>query len=173
MRYTTIIDISDMPEVYRNRTARLLYIHLALAAGYHDEDRDQVRQSLRVMALRAGLTLSAVRHALALLQRAGLVSKDGDVWKVKKWFVDTPPTPRRQPKDRRAAREASSVADKYDDELRKWRENVERAVREMTRADLLAWLDELRDGRSLRHHGAQLTANERNIAWLEGVIKQK
>lgn len=173
MRYTTIIDISDMPEVYRNRTARLLYIHLALAAGYHDEDRDQVRQSLRVMALRAGLTLSAVRHALALLQRAGLVSKDGDVWKVKKWFVDTPPSPRRQPKDRRAAHEASSVADKYDDELRKWRENVERAVREMTRADLLAWLDELRDGRSLRHHGAQLTANERNIAWLEGVIKQK
>lgn len=173
MRYTTIIDISDMPEVYRNRTARLLYIHLALAAGYHDEDRDLVKQSLRVMALRAGLTLSAVRHALALLQRAGLVSKDGDVWRVKKWFVDTPPSPRRQPKDRRAAHEASSVADKYDDELRKWRENVERAVREMTRDELAAWLDELRDGRSLRHHGAQLTANERNIAWLEGVIKQK
>ena len=173
MRYTTIIDISDMPEVYRNRTARLLYMHLSLAAGYHDEDRDLVKQSLRVMALRAGLTLSAVRHALGLLQRAGLVSKDGDVWRVKKWFVDTPPTPRRQPKDRRAAHEASSVADKYDDELRKWRENVERAVREMTRDELAAWLDELRDGRSLRHHGAQLTANERNIAWLEGVIKQK
>lgn len=173
MRYTTVIDISDMPEVYRNQAARLLYIHMALAAGYHDEDRDQIRQSLRVMAARAGLTLSAVRHALGLLQRAGLVSKDGDAWKVKKWFVDTPPTPRRQPKGRRAAHEASSVADKYDDEIRKWRENVERAVREMTRDELEAWLDELRDGRALRHHGAQLTATERNIAWLEGVIKQK
>lgn len=173
MRYTTIIDISDIPEVYRNQAARLLYIHLALAAGYHDEDRDLVKQSLRVMAWRVGLTLSAVRHALGLLQKAGLVSKDGEAWRVKKWFVDTPPTPRRQPKDRKAAHEASSLVDRYDEELRKWRENVERAVREMTRDELAAWLDELRDGRSLRHHGAQLTATERNIAWLEGVVKQK
>lgn len=173
MRYTTIIDISDIPEVYRNQAARLLYIHMALCAGYHDEDRDLVKQSLRVMAWRSGLTLSAVRHALGLLQRSGLVSKDGDAWRIKKWFVDTPPTPRRQPKDRKAAHEAASLVDRYDEELRKWRENVERAVREMTRDELAAWLDELRDGRSLRHHGAQLTATERNIAWLEGVVKQK
>lgn len=173
MRYTTVIDISDMPEVYRNQAARLLYIHMALCAGYHDEDRDQVRQSLRVMAARAGLTLSAVRHALGLLQRAGLVSREADAWKVKKWFVDTPPTPRRQPKDRRAAHEASSVADKAEKELREWRASVEKAVREMTRDELETWLEELRDGRSLRHHGAQLNANARNVEWLEYVIKQK
>lgn len=172
MRYTTVIDISDMPEVYRNQAARLLYIHMALCAGYHDDDRDLVRQSLRVMAARAGLTLSAVRHALGLLQRAGLVSREGEAWKVKKWFVDTPPTPRRQPKDRRAAHEASSIADDYERQLSEWRAKVVRAVREMTRDELETWLAELREGRSLRHHGAQLNANARSIEWLEQVIKQ-
>lgn len=168
-----MIDISDMPEVYRNQAARLLYIHMALCAGYHDDDRDLVRQSLRVMAARAGLTLSAVRHALGLLQRAGLVSREGEAWKVKKWFVDTPPTPRRQPKDRRAAHEASSIADSAERQLSEWQANVLRAVREMTRDELETWLDELRDGRSLRHHGANLNANARNIEWLENVIKHK
>ena len=43
----------------------------------------------------------------------------------------------------------------------------------MTRDELEAWLEELRDGRSLRHHGAQLNANARNVEWLEYVIKQK
>lgn len=168
-----MIDISDMPEVYRNQAARLLYIHMALCAGYHDDDRDLVRQSLRVMAVRAGLTLSAVRHALGLLQRAGLVSREGEAWRVKKWFVDTPPTPRRQPKDRRAAHEASSIADNAERQLNEWQATVMRAVREMTRDELETWLDELRDGRSLRHHGAQLNANAKNIEWLECVIKSK
>lgn len=173
MRYTTVIDISDMPEVYRNQAARLLYIHMALCAGYHDDDRDMVRQSLRVMAVRAGLTLSAVRHALGLLQRAGLVSRESEAWRVKKWFVDTPPTPRRQPKDRRAAHEASSIADNAERQLSEWQATVMQAVREMTRDELETWLDELRDGRSLRHHGAQLNANAKNIEWLECVIKSK
>lgn len=168
-----MIDISDMPEVYRNQAARLLYIHMALCAGYHDDDRDQVRQSLRVMAVRTGLTLSAVRHALGLLQRAGLVSREGDVWRVKKWFVDTPPTPRRQPKDRRAAHEASSIADDAERQLSEWQASVLRAVREMTRDELETWLGELRDGRNLAHHGARLNANARNIEWLEQVIKHK
>lgn len=173
MRYTTVIDISDMPEVYRNQAARLLYIHMALCAGYHDDDRDQLRQSLRAMASRTGLTLSAVRHALGLLQRAGLVSREDTAWRVKKWFVDSPPTPRRQPKDRRAAHEASSIADDYERRISEWRASVERAVREMTRDELEVWLAELREGRSLRHHGAQLNANAKHIEWLECVIKQK
>lgn len=168
-----MIDISDMPEVYRNQAARLLYIHMALCAGYHDDDRDLVRQSLRVMAVRAGLTLSAVRHALGLLQRAGLVSREGEAWRVRKWFVDTPPTPRRQPKDRRAAHEASSIADNAERQLNEWQATVMRAVREMTRDELETWLDELREGRSLRHHGVNLNVNARNIEWLENVIKTK
>lgn len=173
MRYTTVIDISDMPEVYRNQAARLLYIHMALCAGYHDDDRDLVRQSLRVMAVRAGLTLSAVRHALGLLQRAGLVSREGEAWRVKKWFVDTPPTPRRQPKDRRAAHEASSIADDAERQISEYQANVLRAVREMTRDELVTWLEELKEGRSLRHHGVNINANARNVEWLENVIKTK
>ncbi len=168
-----MIDISDMPEVYRNQAARLLYIHMALCAGYHDDDRDLVRQSLRVMAARAGLTLSAVRHALGLLQRAGLVTREGEAWRIKKWFVDTPPTPRRQPKDRRAAHEATIIADNAERQLNEWQANVLRAVREMTRDELETWLAELREGRSLGHHGAHLNANARNIEWLETVIKSK
>lgn len=73
MRYTTIIDIRDFPEVYSNKNAVLLYLHLCLRAGYHAEDRDIVAISVRRLASEVGITYSAARHALAVLRKHQLV----------------------------------------------------------------------------------------------------
>lgn len=88
MRYTTIIDISEIPAIYRNVNARLVYLHLVLKSGYHDNDRDLVRMSLRRIAAETGLSLSAIRHAVSQLERAQLLSRQGDIWFVKKWIIE-------------------------------------------------------------------------------------
>lgn len=83
-RYTTIIDISGA-SCYRSVSARLLYLHLCLKAGYHKEDMDIVHSSLVQLAAGAGLTVSAVRHALSQLESAGLVSREGSALRVTKF----------------------------------------------------------------------------------------
>lgn len=90
MRYTTVIDISEMPAVYRNVNARLVYIHLCLKAGYHDNDRDLVSVSIRALAEALSLTLSATRHALQVLENAGLVMRQGQLLWVRKWVQEQP-----------------------------------------------------------------------------------
>lgn len=88
MRYTTIIDITEIPEVYRSTSARLVYLHLVCASGYHQEDQDQVSKSLRHLAWECGLSLSATRHALALLQRNNLLGRMEDGTLIVKKFVE-------------------------------------------------------------------------------------
>lgn len=88
MRYTTIIDISELPRIYQNINARLVYLHLVLKSGYHDDDRDLIHMSLRRIAAETGLSLSAIRHAVAQLEKAQLLSRQGDLWLVKKWIIE-------------------------------------------------------------------------------------
>lgn len=90
MRYTTIIDIRDFPEVYSNKNAVLLYLHLCLRAGYHADDRDLVRMPVRRLAAELGITYSAVRHSLAVLAKHGLLQiMPSSVLKVCKFVVPT------------------------------------------------------------------------------------
>lgn len=98
MRYTTVIDISEMPEVYRNMTARLIYVHMSLKAGYHDNDRDLVTLSIRRLSADVGVTVSATRHALHLLERSGLLTRDGQTWRIKKWVEEQTITTRAKTK---------------------------------------------------------------------------
>lgn len=74
MRYTTIIDLREWPILYRSPSVRLVHLHLALSSGYHADDRDKSPQSLRQLAAETGLTLSAIRHGLKQLEKAGLIS---------------------------------------------------------------------------------------------------
>ena len=108
MRYTTIIDITEVPAVYRNPSSTRLYIHMALKAGYHDDDRDVLDMSIRNLAAASGLTLSACRHALRILEKAQLITRQGDVWMVKKWLPASPISarPKKGTTDQEAAREA-------------------------------------------------------------------
>ena len=86
MRYTTIIDIRELG-IYRNQATRLLYLHMVLASGYHESDLDQVNISIRGLATQTGLTVSATRHALAVLMKAGIVKREGDHLRVAKYVL--------------------------------------------------------------------------------------
>lgn len=98
MRYTTVIDISEISEIYKNSTARLIYIHMCLKAGYHDADRDLLRLSIRRLSADVGVTVSATRHALRLLERVGLLTREGELWRVKKWVEEQQITTRAKTK---------------------------------------------------------------------------
>lgn len=123
MRYTTIIDITQT-DIYKNVNARLLYLHLCLRAGYHDDDRDLITISIRNLASQVGLTLSAARFAVFQLERAGLLTHNGSVWRVRKWVDEKTITSRKkdaheaqkQAKEK-AAEEARRIqAEKNDEE---------------------------------------------------------
>lgn len=92
MRYTTIIDVRNL-SWYRNPSARLVYIHLVMTAGWHDDDRDIARISYRRLAIEVGLTLSATRHALHQLTTTGMITAIDKGWTVKKWEIPKDITP--------------------------------------------------------------------------------
>lgn len=94
MRYTTIIDLSEYASLYRNHNVRLVYLHMVLKSGWHDEDRDILDQSIRVLAQGTGLSISTVRHALKQLEKSHLIVRQGNVWSVRKWVLQETPTPR-------------------------------------------------------------------------------
>lgn len=94
MRYTTILDIREFPSVWRSVAARQLYVYMCLAAGYEDYNRDELRESIRQLADHSGLTLSACRHALELLQKSRLVVRREKLWKVAKWIQAPTISPR-------------------------------------------------------------------------------
>ena len=105
MRYTTVIDIREFPQIYRNNNAKLVYLHLVLISGYHDEDRDQTPISIRQICYDTGLTISAVRHSLKVLISAGLLTRSGITWTVKKFVLDKPISPRIRSEKKRTAAE--------------------------------------------------------------------
>lgn len=98
MRYTTVIDISENRQLYANHNAVLVYLHLCLRAGYHDQDRDMVAISIRNLARDTGVTVSACRHALKLLMSAGLLTRTAGTWTVKKWVEEQQITTRAKTK---------------------------------------------------------------------------
>lgn len=98
MRYTTVIDISENRQLYANHNAVLVYLHLCLRAGYHDQDRDMVSISIRNLARDTGVTVSACRHAIKLLMGAGLLTRTAGTWTVKKWVEEQQITTRAKTK---------------------------------------------------------------------------
>ena len=96
MRYTTVIDVTEIADVWQNPNITRLYFFMALKCGYHDDDRDILRISLRNLASQASLTLSATRHALKVLETAKLVAHEKEAWRVTKFVLDKKPTSRTQ-----------------------------------------------------------------------------
>lgn len=128
MRYTTIIDITEIPEVYRNHNARLIYLHLTLKSGYRDNDRDMIKISIRNLAMRTGLSVSATRHALTILSRNHLLSRAGESWIVKKWIIEDTITPRAKTRKQQRAQDAAQAQREQQEERQK-REEQERRYR--------------------------------------------
>lgn len=138
MRYTTIIDISEQAGVYRNKNARLIYVHLALKSGYHDDDRDEITISIRALAAAAGCTFSATRHALAQLEAAELIARRGDRIIVKKWVLTKEITSRTQEAAKATARRAAdSAAQEREKEQRRLENTYRRRTREQADEELI------------------------------------
>lgn len=121
MRYTTIIDIFDTP-AWRSSSARLVYFYMCLKCGYHDDDRDIIKISLRELSSRLGLTLSAIRCALPLLISQGLIASAGhSTYQVTKWAEPKEITRRKTKREKEIARI---------DEVRQQEKAMEKAKRE-------------------------------------------
>lgn len=131
MRYTTIIDISEYPAIYRNVNVRLLYLHLVLKSGYHENDRDIADTSLRRLQVETGLTLSAIRHAVKILERSNLISRQGSLINVKKFVLSE--TIESRPKNKRQERAAAA---KQEREQQAVREAQEKAIEAARKAEI-------------------------------------
>ena len=134
MRYTTIIDISEIQPIYRNVNARLVYLHLVLKSGYHDNDRDLVSISLRRIAAEVGLTLSATRHAIGQLEKAQLLTRQGPVWNVKKFVLEKSITPRVRSEKKQKEAEIKERERIIKEEQEQRERDEIRKVKEMKRA---------------------------------------
>lgn len=131
MRYTTIIDLSEYPSLYKSESVRLVYLHLVLRSGYHDHDRDLCQISIRRLEMETGLTLSAVRCALSRLTAAQLIERQGQLWKVKKFLVDQPITPRAKTEKKLKQQEVDTETERIREERNRQAElTAERRKRE-------------------------------------------
>lgn len=137
MRYTTIIDITQAPELYRNQNVRLVYLHLVLKAGYHDYDRDVIRCSIRTLAADTGLTVSAVRHAIKILTKWQMIKQHGSVYQVRKFVTEQPITTRAKTAKQQQQLEKEAAAARERRE-REHQAELERIKREQLESDGLS-----------------------------------
>lgn len=182
MRYTTVIDISEFPSLYRNHNARLVYLHLALKSGYHDDDRDLIDISIRSLAATVGLTVSATRHSLRVLEQSEMIAREGQRWRVRKFFLDVKPQSRRQ-----ATTSKASTPDMYDVTAQTAEMNDRRRERELLRQEnqrrrsewfmnagrdeLHAALKALQSGRSYRNGATIIAPSEEDIEAIKKKLK--
>lgn len=173
MRYTTVIDITDFPQIYRNIHARLVYIHMALKAGYHDDDRDICRLSIRSLAADVGITVSATRNALLQLEKSGLISKSSDCWIVKKWVLQESPTPRTQKTTSNKDSKLSAEIRKNDQEQEERARQIMDWVRSSTREQIQELVTKLKNGKMSRINGQRVYPSAQAIQWFENQLKLK
>lgn len=144
MRYTTVIDITEMPALYRNHNARLVYLHLCLRCGYHDEDRDVINTSIRRLAGDIGITVAAVRHALNVLEASKLIERQGTVWNVRKWLPQQTVTPRPTGKGKKDTADAVAERQRIEREREQKQAQKERERAEleaMGKTNFMVWFE--------------------------------
>ncbi|MBQ2649912.1 MAG: hypothetical protein IJF82_21380 [Achromobacter sp.] len=159
MRYTTIIDITQCQELYRNKNIRILYLHLVLRSGYHDHDRDLLRCSLRTLAAETGLTIAAVRNALRMLEKWQLVKRQGEMLNVRKW-VPEQTISKRQPSARQQQAAALKASREMDQERREREAEIERIRRETLAAEGKTQYDIYLDDLEKRANAGDIQARE-------------
>lgn len=169
MRYTTIIDVTEMEAVWRNHNASRLYLYMALRCGYHDDDRDKLQLSIRTLAYRTGISLSACRHALKLLQAHGLVSPMGDHWRVTKFVLEKKPTARTQ----RNTAASADLQNPVELERIQREKTINERVNMCSKEELQKWVAELESGVSLEHYGLTLPATDAWIKWMKNKLRKK
>lgn len=145
MRYTTIIDITTMPAVYKNHNCRMVYLHMCLKSGYRDTDRDLIQVSIRNLAYEVGISVSATRHALDLLQRAQLIKRQGPLWAVRKFIFEETITPRA--KTKKQQQERQQTATREEENRQREAKNEENAryreeLRKQGKTSFMVWYED-------------------------------
>ena len=176
MRYTTIIDLSEFPRLYRSAPVRLVYLHLCLRSGYHDHDRDLCEISIRRIAQDTGLSLSAVRCALIRLTQSQMIVKEGPLWHVRKYVLEQPISGRART-ERQQKRIEQKAAEEQEREERQRRAQIEEQKRLNLRAQgktsFMVWYEDMlakaeagdRDAQdAVRRHQETYEAHKRSIA---------
>lgn len=142
MRYTTIIDITECPQIYSCLSARIIYLHLVLKAGWGERNQDYCRCSIRQLQGDLGLTFAAVRHGLQVLEKYGMIRRGPGGCYVRKFCAPTQPGVRKLTRRQQAAEE----------QRRREQETLEaaRRERELQTARTEARLEEERKAREAR-----------------------
>lgn len=177
MRYTTIIDIREFP-LYRNPAVRQLYLHMVLAAGFHESDMDQVAISIRGLATQTGLTISATRHALAVLVKAGLVRRQSGQLHVAKYILQEGiPKRARSKKDQQLQQQARERENQEQAKRRKEIEEQNQLIRKYFTLEDLEELLQLtksqRPGQFCYYKAAKVVNNESGIKYIQSWIEYK
>lgn len=173
MRYTTIIDITEFPSIWASASCRELYMYMVLKSGWHDDDRDIIRASIRQLSAATGLTKSAVEHAIRQLSKAGLLAKEGQAFRVTKWTLQSKPSPRPRQDQQRAAAANSDVARQWELQLEESRRRLIHVVTNITKEEGLQWIQEVEDGRYLKHGGCTLPRRKDWLEWLKKEVSKK
>lgn len=169
MRYTTIIDLSEFPAVYRNKNVRLVYLHLVLKSGYHDNDRDLIDISIRNLACGVGLSVSATRHALHILEQAHMIRRSGPLWHVRKFIIEQEISPRAKTQ-KEAKKKAAAAAEQQAsqelnirlDEERERRQNL----RQNNTSDFIMYYEDVVRRAQAGDVDAQETARKRREMYI-------
>lgn len=138
MRYTTVIDVTEIPSVIRNPHAFQLYCYLAMKSGYHDDDRDLIMVGYRRLAYLLGQSPASIWHALRVLSKAGLVTreKDGRL-RIKKWLPDQPISPRKKSPKKQQIDDSSAALDRALAMEKRAREYQDRTRKDITYKEYL------------------------------------
>lgn len=105
MRYTTIIDVTECPQIYSCMSARLIYLHLVLKAGWGQRNLDYCACSIRSLQGDLHMTFAAVRHGLAVLEKYGMIRRGPGGCYVRKYCSPTQPGARKPTRRQQAAEE--------------------------------------------------------------------
>lgn len=170
MRYTTVIDVTEIPAVWGNPNIRTVYFYLALRSGYHAQDRDRISVSYRRLAALVGISEDAARHALRILEREQLIRREGKDFLVKKWLIEEFPQERLPEKKSQVAKERELQEKKATEE---WNNGLRQAVKHSTPEELETWLEKLlKHAPSSRCYfkGAYLYNKDSHVKWLKDVI---
>lgn len=173
MRYTTIIDITEYPGIWASASCRALYLYLVLKSGWHDDDRDMIRSSIRQLAMATGLTKSATEHAIRQLIKAGLLDKVGQAYRVTKWTLQPKPSPRPRQDQQRDAAASSDIARQNELQAEERRRRIIHTVTTISKEEGLQWLQEVEEGRYLNHGGCTLPRSKAWLEWLKKEIEKK
>lgn len=173
MRYTTIIDITEFAGVWASASCRELYLYMVLKSGWHDDDRDMIRASIRQLSAATGLTKSAVEHAIRQLSKAGLLAKEGQVYRVTKWTLQPKPSPRPRANQQRAAAASSDIARQLELQTEERRRRLIHTVATISKEEGLQWIQEIEDGIYRQHRGSTFPRSKEWLEWLKKEVAKK